>query len=186
MEDIQIIDLYWARDQMAITATAEKYGGYCAAVARNILASEQDTEECVNDTWLRAWNSMPPQRPGVLAAFLGTITRNLAFNRFRRGRTEKRGSGELPLVLEELEECVSGRESVEGEYDRRELLAAINAYLDGLSPLHRTIFVRRYWYADRVGAIAQRLNMTENHVSMILTRLRRKLREHLMKEGFDL
>lgn len=89
-------------------------------------------------------------------------------------------------MLEELEDCVSGRESVEGEYDRRELLAAIDAYLNKLSPLHRTIFVRRYWYADRVGAIAQRLNMTENHISMILTRLRRRLREHLIKEGFDL
>lgn len=186
MDDSRIISLYWERDQSAIPATAEKYGGYCTSIARNILENEEDAEECVNDTWLGAWNSMPPHRPGMLSTFLGKITRNLSFNRRRRSSAEKRGGGELPLVLDELGECVSGRDSVEGEYDRKELLHEINEFLDGLSTEKRAIFVCRYWYADSVGNIAARLGMTENHVSVTLTRLRRKLREHLAKGGFEL
>lgn len=186
MDDSRIIELYWERDQSAILATAEKYGGYCTSIARNILENEEDAEECVNDTWLGAWISMPPHRPRVLSAFLGKITRNLSFSRFRRNHAEKRGGGELPLVLDELGECVSGRDSVEGEYDRKELLNAINEFLDGLSAEKRAVFVCRYWYADRVGDIAWRFEMTEGHVSVTLTRLRRKLREHLAKGGFEL
>lgn len=186
MEDTRIVELYWKRDADVIPATSEKYGGYCAAIARNILGNEEDAEECVNDTWLGAWNSMPPHRPSVLPAFLGRITRNLSFNRHRRDRAEKRGGGELPLVLDELSECVSGRDSVEGELDRKELLGAIDAFLDGLAPEKRLVFVCRYWYADSVGDIAARAGMTESHVSMTLTRLRRKLREHLTKGGFEL
>lgn len=186
MDDSHIIGLYWERNQSAILATAEQYGGYCTSIARNILENEEDAEECVNDTWLGAWNSMPPHRPGMLSTFLGKITRNLSFNRRRRSGAEKRGGGELPLVLDELGECVSGRDSVEGEYDRKELLNAINEFLDGLSPEKRAVFVCRYWYADRVGDIAARQGMTENHVSVILTRLRRKLQEHLTKGGFEL
>lgn len=186
MEDSRIVELYWKRDADAIPATSEKYGGYCACIARNILGSEEDAEECVNDTWLGAWNSMPPHRPSVLSAFLGKITRNLSFNRRQRDRAEKRGGGELPLVLDELSECVSGNDSVEGEWDRKELLSAIDAFLDGLAPEKRMVFVCRYWYADSVGSIAARMGMTENHVSMTLTRLRRKLQEHLTKGGFEL
>lgn len=186
MEDQRIVQLYWERDQRAISVTADKYGGYCTAIARNILASYEDVEECLNDTWLGAWNSMPPHRPGVLSVFLGKITRNLSFSRFRRDHAEKRGGGELPLVLDELGECVSGRHSVEGEYDRKELLQAINGFLDTLPQEKQVIFVCRYWYADRVDDIAARLGMTEGHVSMTLTRLRRKLREYLIKGGFEL
>ena len=186
MEDVKIIDLYWERNQQAIPVTAEKYGGYCTSIARNILESEEDAEECVNDTWLGAWNSMPPHRPNMLSAFLGKITRNLSFNRRRQDSARKRGGGELPLVLDELGECVSGKASVEGEYDRKELLSAINGFLEELSPEKRAMFVCRYWYADRVGDIAARLGMSENHVSVTLTRLRRKLHEHLTKEGFTL
>lgn len=186
MEDARIVELYWKRDADAIPATSEKYGGYCAAIARNILGNEEDAEECVNDTWLGAWNSMPPHRPSVLQAFLGKITRNLSFNRNRHDRAEKRGGGELPLVLDELSECVSGTDSVEGELDRKELRRAIDAFLDSLAPEKRTVFVCRYWYADSVRDIAVRTGMTESHVSMTLTRLRRRLREHLTKEGFEL
>ena len=186
MEDFRIVELYWQRDADAIPATSEKYGGYCAAIARNILGNEEDTEECVNDTWLRAWNSMPPHRPNALAAFLGKITRNLSFNRYKQNRADKRGGGELPLVLEELGECVSGTDSVEGELDKKELLGAINVFLKGLTPEKRAVFVCRYWYADSVGDIAARVGMTESHVSMTLTRLRRSLHEYLTKEGFTL
>ncbi len=186
MEDLRIVELYWKRDADAIPATSEKYGGYCASIARNILGNEEDAEECVNDTWLGAWNSMPPHRPSVLPAFLGKITRNLSFNRRRHTRAEKRGGGELPLVLEELSECVSGRDSVEGELNRRELLEAIDAFLSGLTPEKRMVFVCRYWYADSVRDIAARVGRTESHVSMTLTRLRRKLHEDLTKGGFAL
>ena len=186
MEDLQIVELYWARSADAIPATAEKYGGYCAAIARNILGNAQDAEECVNDTWLGAWNSMPPHRPHALAAFLGKITRNLSFNRYKQNRADKRGGGELPLVLDELAECVSGRDSVEGELDKKELVRAIDAFLQRLTPEKRRIFVCRYWYADSVGSIAARTGMTESHVSMTLTRLRRSLRDELTKEGFAL
>lgn len=186
MDDSRIIELYWGRDQRAIPATAEKYGGYCMSIARNILENQEDAEECVNDTWLGAWNSMPPHRPGMLSTFLGKITRNLSFNCRRRSSAEKRGGGELPLVLDELGECVSGRDSVEGEVDRKELLNAINEFLDELSAEKRAVFVCRYWYADSVGDIARRFGMTEGHVSMTLTRLRRKLCEHLAKGGFEL
>lgn len=186
MEDMQIINLYWIRSQDAIPATSEKYGGYCMTIARNILDNSQDAEECVNDTWLRAWNSMPPQRPNVLSAFLGKITRNLSFNRYKRDTAEKRGGGELPLVLDELGECVSGTESVEGEWDRRELLGAINDFLAQLPPEKRAVFVCRYWYADSVGEIARRFGLKEGSVSMTLTRLRRKLSEHLTERGFAL
>ena len=186
MEDSWIVELYWRRDADAIPATSEKYGGYCASIARNILGNEEDAEECVNDTWLGAWNSMPPHRPNVLSAFLGKITRNLSFNRRQRDCAEKRGGGELPLVLEELSECVSGTDSVEGELDRKELLSAIDAFLAGLAPEKRLIFVCRYWYADSVGDIAVRVGMTASHVSMTLTRLRRRLHEYLTKGGFAL
>lgn len=186
MDDSWIVKMYWDRNQDAIPATSEKYGAYCTTIARNILESEEDVEECVNDTWLGAWNSMPPHRPNLLSAFLGKITRNLSFNRHKRNGAEKRGGGELPLVLEELGECVSGRESVEGEVDRKELLEAINGFLARQSPQNRAIFVCRYWYADRVKDIAARFGMTENHVSVTLTRLRRRLLECLTKGGFEL
>jgi len=186
MDDMQIVQMYWERNQQAIPITAEKYGNYCASIARNILDSNEDVEECLNDTWLGAWNSMPPHRPGVLSVFLGKIIRNLLFSRFRRDHAEKRGSGELPLVLDELGECVSGGDSVEGEWNRKELLTAINGFLERLAPEKRVIFVCRYWCADRVADIAARVGMTENHVSMILTRLRRELREDLVERGFDL
>lgn len=186
MEDVRIVELYWQRDDSAIPASAEKYGAYCAAIARNILGNAEDAEECVNDTWLGAWNSMPPHRPSVLSAFLGKITRNLSFNRYKQNRADKRGGGELPLVLEELAECVSGTASVEGELDRQELLRAINAFLSGLTPEKRALFVCRYWYADSVKDIASRTGMSEGRVSMALTRLRRSLYEYLTKEGFAL
>ena len=186
MEDEKIIALYWQRQESAITATAEKYGSYCSAIARNILHSDRDGEECVNDTWLAAWNAMPPHRPSILSAFLGKLTRNLAFNRYARQRAEKRGGGEMELVLEELAEVVSGGETVWDEMERRELLREINAFLQRLDAKKRDIFLRRYWYACSVGDIAARWRMKETAVSMILHRLRRDLRQYLGQRGFAL
>ncbi len=186
MEDVKIIELYWQREEKAIEATAEKYGPYCSAIAGGILRSERDTEECVNDTWLAAWNAMPPHRPSVLSAFLGRLTRNLAFNRYTRDRAAKRGGGETELVLDELAEIVSGREDVCGEVERQELVRELNAFLNGLSPQKRAMFLQRYWYAHSVGDIAARWGMKEAAVSMTLHRLRRDLQQYLTERGFAL
>lgn len=186
MEDSKIIQLYWDRDESAIPATSEKYGAYCTTIARNILKNEEDTEECVNDTYLYAWNAMPPQRPSVLSAFLGRITRNLSFNRYKLLHTQKRGGGELPLILSELGDCVSGKESVEQEIDRKELLSEINGFLAGLSKEKRQMFVRRYWYAESVRELAKRYDVSEGSVTMALKRVREQLKEVLTKRGYVL
>ena len=186
MEDERIIRLYWDRDERAISVTAEKYGGYCAAIANNILGNHEDAEECVNDTYQRAWNAMPPHWPAILSAFLGKITRNLSLNRKKKRGAEKRGNGEIPLVWEELEEVVSGVERAEQALDREELAAAINAFLAELPVEKRRIFLLRYWYWEKIPEIASRVGKTENHVSVILSRLRAKLRMKLEKGGFCL
>lgn len=186
MEDVQIVQLYWERDQQAILATSEKYGNYCASIAKNILGSSQDAEECVNDTYLGAWNAMPPHRPSLLPAFLGKITRNLSINRYKHNTAEKRGGGETAAVLEEMAELVSGTGSVEQESDRRELLEAIDEFLKRLPPEKRKIFVCRYWYFDSVARIASRFGKTENQISVTLHRLRGKLRVCLLERGFEL
>lgn len=185
MEDEQIIQLFWDREEQAISAAQERYQSYCYAVANNILQDRQDAEECVNDTFLNAWNAIPPNRPRVLSAFLGTIARNLAFSCWRRQQAEKRGGGEMNLVLEELQDCLAAPESVEGEIHQKELLEAVDAFLEGLPKRQRMIFVRRYWYAQGVGEIGAELGMTENHVSVTLSRLRKKLHAELVKRGME-
>ena len=186
MEDHQIVELYWRRDEQAIPATAEKYGSYCAAIARNILGSREDTEECLNDTYLRAWNAMPPQRPTVLSVFLGKITRNLCLNRCRNAAAAKRGGGQAPLALDELAECVSGRESVESEQERQELIEAINAFLGALPAEKRGMFLCRYWYFRSIAQIAEQYGRTEGSVTVLLSRLRKQLKHHLEEGGFVL
>ena len=184
MQDSQIVQLYWDRDERAIPETAAVYGGYCFTIAHNILGSMEDSEECVNDTWLHTWNAIPPHRPTILSPFLGRITRNLALNLFRRDHAQKRGGSEIRLVFEELAECVSGSESAEQAVDERELKQAINDFLADLPVKQRKIFVLRYWYADTVAQIAKRMHMSENTVSVTLYRLRAALREFLEERGF--
>ena len=184
MLDSQIVQLYWDRDERAIPETAAAYGGYCYTIAHNILGSTQDAEECVNDTWLRTWNSIPPHRPVTLSPFLGRITRNLALHLFQRTHAQKRGGSALDLVFEELADCVSGGESAEQVVDEQELKAAINAFLAALPARKRKIFVRRYWYADSVKQIAARTGTSENSVSVTLHRLRAELRQYLEERGF--
>lgn len=183
MDDAALVGLYWARDERAIPATAEKYGAYCAAIARNILPDPQDAEECVSDAYLQAWNAIPPHRPAVFSAFLGKLTRNLALNRLRQNTAQKRGGGEAAPVFEEVAELLAGSDTAEDAALRRELLSAIDAFLAALSPRDRSLFVCRYWYFDSVGDIARRLHMTENLVSVSLHRLRQKLRHHLSERG---
>lgn len=148
MEDREIVNLYWERNSNAIKETASKYGGYCKAIAKNILGNNEDAEECVNDIYLNTWNSIPPNRPNVLSTYLGKITRNLSFDRFRHRHADKRGGGEIELVLDELGECVSGADSVEQEVEKKELIRAINSFLDTLSQEKCNIFLCRYWYGN--------------------------------------
>ena len=186
MDDAKIVQLYWDRNEQAIPATADKYGRYCTSIANNILGNNEDAEECVNDTYLNAWNSMPPHRPRILSTFLGKITRNLSFNRYRRNTANKRGGGELPVVLEELSDLVSGKDDVGQAFDQKELTKAIDTFLDRLSPKKRSIFVSRYWYTDSISEIAVRHGMNDGAISMTLNRLRLKLHNYLLERGFEL
>ncbi len=182
MEDHAIVDLYWSRDPEAIRRTGERYGGYCRAIARNILPDRRDAEECVNDTWLNAWNAMPEDRPRLLAPYLGKITRNLALTRWRAGHAEKRGGGELPLVLEELGECASPGDALQA-VEAAELAEAVNRFLRTLPERECGVFLRRYWFAEPMAEVARRYGMREATVRTSLFRSREKLRRHLEKEG---
>ena len=190
MEDSQIIDLYWERSQDAITQTRTKYGRLLVSIALRILKSMEDAEECESDTYLRAWESMPPQRPSVLAAFLGRITRNLSLDRYDAMHAQKRGGSQVPLLLDELEECI-GSGSIAGgagagvsQVDESvELRLILNRFLESQTQTARKIFVRRYWFGDSVRDIADAYDMGESRVKMTLMRTRNALREFLQKEG---
>ncbi|MBQ4382659.1 MAG: RNA polymerase sigma factor [Oscillospiraceae bacterium] len=182
MEDRDIIELYWQRDESAIRETQTKYGAYCYAVAENILNSPRDSEECLSDTWLRAWDSMPPQRPGVLRLFLARITRNLSINRLEALSAQKRGPGQGALVLEELAECLPGSEDTAARYEARELGEAVRRFVRRVPERDGNIFVRRYFFGDPVSAIARRYRISENSVMVSLSRTRSRLRAYLVKE----
>ena len=186
MDDAKIVQLYWDRNEQAIPATANKYGNYCTSIAKNILGNHEDAEECVNDTYMNAWNSMPPHRPNILSTFLGKIVRNLSLNRYKHNTADKRGGGQATVVLDEISNLVSGKDDVEQEIDRKELVKAIDSFLDRLPTDKRNIFVCRYWYFDSISDIANRFGMTENNVSVTLNRLRLKLHNYLLERGFEL
>ena len=183
ISDERIIELYWLRNEAAITETSEKYGGYCRSIAYNILHDTEDAKECENDTYLDAWNNMPPNKPSVLSAFLGKITRRISIDLWRKKHAEKRGGGEMDLVLDELEDCIADKSDVEAVIDQQETARIISEFLDGLSVTERSVFLRRYWYAMSVKDIARGLRLCESHVSVILHRTRRRFKEHLTKEG---
>ena len=186
MEDREIVNLYWERNSNAIKETASKYGGYCKTIAKNILSNNEDAEECVNDTYLQTWNSIPTNRPNVLSTYLGKITRNLSFDKYRHKKADKRGGGEIELILDELAECVSGTESVEQEVEKKELVLTINSFLNTLSQEKCDIFLCRYWYAIPVSEIARRFGMSESNVSVTLNRIRGKMKIYLKERGYDL
>ena len=168
MNDEQILDLYFARDEQAVAETDRKYGGYCFTLANSILHSDQDAEETVSDTYLRAWNTIPPKRPGIFKMFLAKITRNLAFSRWRSMNAEKRGGGEMTLVLEELDDCIAAPGCVGDGMDAKELAKAI----------------RRYFFVEESGVIAQRYGMKPATVLRTLSRTRQKLKNYLTQEGY--
>lgn len=186
MDDAKIVQLYIERNEQAIQETASKYGSYCISIAKNILGNYADVEECINDTYLKTWNAIPPHRPNRLSTFLGKIVRNLSFDRYNHNTADKRGGGELPAVLDELASCVSGKDDVEQAYEYKELVAAINDFLSILPAEKRNIFVCRYWYTDSISDIASRYNMTFAAVAMTLKRLRTKLHDYLIERGFEL
>lgn len=186
MDDIQIIDLYWARAEDAISETEKKYGRYCHSIAYRILRSEEDSEECVSDTYLKAWESMPPRRPSALKLFLGKITRNISLDRFDRRFAEKRGYGEVPLALDELRECVPSEDAAERAVEDMTLAEIFDRFLDGLTAETRKIFVLRYWYLYSIREIAGACGLGESKVKMSLMRSRGKLRELLEKEDITI
>lgn len=186
MHDKEIIALYWNRDESAITETANRYGNYCFSIAYNILYNNEDAEECVNDTWMNAWKSIPPQRPNNLSTYLGKITRNLSFNRYKLMRAKKRGMGQIEIALSELESCVPDRMDMEHVVDKMVLTNAIETFLRKLPRTERNIFIGRYWYLYHIRDLAKAYQMSENKIASLLYRMRNKLRLHLEKEGIFL
>lgn len=186
MDDKEIITLYWNRNECAIDETAKKYGKYCHGIAYNILHNTEDAEECVSDTFLNAWNSIPPQTPTRLSAFLGRVARNLALNRWDYNTAEKRNGGSAPLVLEEMAECIPGKEDMENIADAMDFKDVLNRFLSALPKEKRIIFLRRYWYFCTIEEIARDFHKSESGVKMMLLRLRTDFRTFLMKEGVNL
>lgn len=186
MKDTDILDLYWARDERAIAETQNSYGKYCYSIAWHILYDKEDSDECVNDTWFRAWNAIPPDRPGKFALFLGKITRNLSLDRWKGKRTMKRGGGETAAALDELAECVPDGQNIEDTIVAAELERMINDFLHTLPEKDCNVFLRRYWYVEEYSEIAKRYDMNLNTVKTSLFRTRAKLREYLEREGIVL
>lgn len=183
MEDEKIIELYWQRNEEALKQTNHKYGAFCYYIAHNILKNEEDSEECVNDTWFKTWTVIPPKRPEFFQAFLGKITRNLSLDRYRKSRALKRGGGSMDVIYEELEECIADYGTEDTHTDTIVITDAVSRFLTGLSRDARIIFVRRYWYADSVGQIAEHYGMSESKVKSSLMRSRNKLKAFLEEEG---
>ncbi|MDO5410193.1 MAG: sigma-70 family RNA polymerase sigma factor [Lachnospiraceae bacterium] len=199
MEDKEIIELYWSRDSSAITVSAEHYGNYCRQIAWNILQNHEDCEECINETWFRAWNAMPDARPNSLKSFLGAITRRLSLDYYRKSHAEKRGRGEISAIYDELQTCIpdsaaaaasknskGSDNNVERHLEHLALTAALNSFLSQLDSTSRILFIRRYWYSDSIRELAQNLHLNENRIKSTLFRTRKKLKKHLEKEGIVL
>lgn len=183
MEDAKILQLYWDRNEAAIKETAERYGDYCHSVASNILSSPEDCEECVNDTYLRAWNGIPPQRPKCLGAFLAKITRNLAFDRYKAQTAQKRNK-EMECILDELDQCISTGVDAEDCVIAEELRMAVNRFVKALPQREANVFIRRYFFAESPTDIGRRYSLSAGNVAVILTRTRQKLKAFLEKEGY--
>lgn len=185
MEDRVIVDFYIQRNERAISESAAKYGAYCGTVAQNILSSHEDAEEIVNDTWLAAWCDIPPSQPDCLRAYLGRITRNLALSRWRSLHAQKRYAG-MERLLSELEDCLPADGGPERSFEQRELSRLLSAWLSGLAPEERQLFVRRYWHGVPVKGLAREAGITQNAMTQRLLRLRRSLKARLEQEGVEL
>ena len=182
MNDLQIIEMYWKRNEQAISVTAEKYGTYCYSIAYGVLHNEEDSKESVNDTYMSAWNSMPPHKPNVLKTFLGKITRRLSIDRLKRKNAEKRG-GEIAEVLDELSECISPSGDPIAEMEKETLDKTINTFVRELKDTEQRVFLCRYWYAKSVKETANLFGFSESKVKVMLMRTRNKLKARLETEG---
>lgn len=186
MDDRQIVALYYQRSEQALEETAVKYGSYCFSIAYNILENREDAEEAVNDSYIGAWNAIPPHKPANLAAFLGKITRRTAIKRWQRSKAQKRGGGEITLALEELADCIPAGGDAQSRMEETELSRVLNRFVQALPQTERNVFVCRYWYLDPIRAIALRYGFSQSKVKSMLSRTRKKLHNYLQKEGFDL
>ncbi len=184
MTDTELVERLWSRDESALGEVSARYGSGCLKIARNVLGNDADAEECVSDAWLRLWNAVPPERPQKLRAYLARITRNLAVKRLEAKLAQKRGGGESEQVREELQECLPGENGVEGDFDAKELEAAVNRFVHALPEREGDIFIRRVFYTERASDIAARYGVSAHTVTVTLSRTRRKLRTYLIKEGF--
>ena len=185
LEDSKIIELFFVRTEQAIVELSAKYGTVCNRIARNILKNNLDAEECVNDTYLAAWNTIPPQKPDPLQTYIFRIVRNIAIAKYHANTCEKRNSY-YDVALEELENCLVASTTVEQEISANELSQKIDSFLDTLDKENRVMFVRRYWYADGISDIAKMFQTSNNNVSVRLSRTREKLKKYLKKEGFEI
>lgn len=181
MEDSKIIDLYWERDENAILYTSEKYGIYLNSISYNLLHVAEDAEECVNDAYMVAWNSMPPKRPSVLKTWLGKVVRNLSLKKWNHDHTQKRYNG-IDVIFEELSECIPSKDTVEQTVENIELSQAVNRWLAGLKKKDRVLFVARYWYGISIKELAEKYDKGVNGMTQLLYRLRRDLKKFLEKE----
>lgn len=186
MDDEKIVSLYWDRDETAIAETQRKYDRYLTKIAYNILNDTQDSQESVSDTYLAAWNSMPPQRPSVLSTYLGKLTRRISIDRFRYRARDKRAASQYALSLEELDECISGGNTTEEAVDLKLLGEAIGRYLRTLPEETRAVFVGRYYYLDSVKEVAAYCRISESKCKTLLHRTRLGLKDYLTKEGYSL
>ena len=186
MEDREIIGLFEARNEDAVSETEKKYGSYCFACAKNILGNEEDAKETVSDTYLSVWNSIPPQKPENLKAFAAKICRNLALNKIRKENAKKRGGGETEVVFDEISEFVSGKDNPEIKIEQKELAKEIDCFLEKLPEEKRKIFILRYWYFESVEKIAKRTGKTENSIRNLLFRERKSLKKYLVERGFEI
>lgn len=183
MTDQRIVDLFWQRSEDAVRSTSQKYGAYLTKIAMNILHHHEESEECVNDTYLTTWEQIPPDRPQKLLPYLGRITRCLAYNRYDYLTAQKR-SAEFTLQLTELDECLSRPDTVESQYENDELAAAISAFLRTLDAEKRNIFIRRYWFSDSIADLSDRFEISESKVKSILFRVRKQMKKYLESEGY--
>ena len=186
MDDCKIVALYWERSENAIRQTQETYGRYCTAIARNVLGSSEDAEECVNDAYMKLWTSIPPEKPVSLKLYLSTVIRNLALCRLRSKNAAKRGGGQCTEVWEELADTIPAKEGVEEMWEAARLTGLLNRFLGTLSQEKRLIFLLRYWYFDPIDRIAEALDISKSKVKMTLLRTRKELKSYLQKEGIDL
>ena len=184
MNDSQIVNMYWERNEKAVEETQKKYGSFCYSVAYSILCNEEDAKESVNDTYLDAWNSIPPHKPSVLSAFLGKITRRISIDKWRNKNAARRGGGQITDTLDELAECIPDSNGVEKQLEEKALNETINSFIKSLPKKEQKIFICRYWYLDSIKSISEQFGFSQSKVTSMLFRIREKLRKILMEEGF--